>query len=108
MHNVFSNIEKHTDARDAVRISLARSGKSKVKLVFEDAGPGLSEDQYDKGIEKFVRFDPFASRQNGSSGLGMTIIRAIVARHGGSVRLSKSELGGLKTEITMPTKAPKV
>lgn len=108
LHNVHSNIEKHTDGGDAVKISLARAGKSKVKMVFEDAGPGLSEDQYDKGIEKFVRFDPFASRQSGSSGLGMTIIRAIVARHAGTIRLSRSDLGGLKTEITLPLKQPKV
>ncbi len=108
LYNLFSNIEKHTDAQDAVRISLARAGKTKVRLIFEDAGPGLSDDQYDKGIEKFVRFDPFASRQAGSSGLGMTIIRAIVARHRGTVRLSKSELGGLKTEITLPMKASRL
>lgn len=107
LNNVISNIAKHTDRNDEVRISMAKLGKSKLSLVFEDAGPGLRDELYDQGIESFVRFDPFASRQKGSSGLGMTIIRAIVARHAGTVQLTKSDLGGLKTQIILPLKQPK-
>ena len=107
MHNILSNISKHTAPNDTVRVTVSKLGRSKVSLIFEDAGPGLRDELYDQGIESFVRFDPFASRQKGSSGLGMTIIRAIVARHAGTVRLIKSELGGLKTEITLPLKQPK-
>ncbi len=107
LNNVISNIAKHTDRNDEVRISMAKVGKSKLSLVFEDAGPGLRDELYDQGIESFVRFDPFASRQKGSSGLGMTIIRAIVARHAGTVQLTKSDLGGLKTQIILPVKQPK-
>jgi signal transduction histidine kinase len=106
MHNILSNITKHTDGTDAVAIVLSKS-RSGAKLTFDDAGPGLTDELYDQGIERFVRFDPFASRQQGSSGLGMTIIRAIVARHSGTVRLAKSELGGLRTEIVLPSKQPK-
>ena len=107
MHNILSNISKHTAPNDTVRVTVSKVGRSKVSLIFEDAGPGLRDELYDQGIESFVRFDPFASRQKGSSGLGMTIIRAIVARHAGTVRLIKSELGGLKTEITLPLKQPR-
>ena len=107
MHNILSNISKHTAPNDTVRVTVSKLGRSKVSLIFEDAGPGLRDELYDQGIESFVRFDPFASRQKGSSGLGMTIVRAIVARHAGTVRLIRSELGGLKTEITLPLKQPK-
>ena len=102
INNIVSNIRRHTPKSAPVRVSLKASGK-KVTLVFEDGGPGLSEDAYRRGIESFERFDAFASRQNGGSGLGMTIMRTIVRNHEGKIKLSASRaLGGLRTEIQFP------
>jgi signal transduction histidine kinase len=102
--NLFGNIRKHTPVDAEVRVSLSSAGADEVLLTVEDAGPGLPEHYYDDGVESFVRFDAFASRQQGSSGLGMTIMRTIVDQHGGRVRLSRSDLGGLKTEIYLARK----
>ena len=71
-------------------------------LTIDDAGPGLTDEVYARGIEGFERFDAFASRQHGGTGLGMTIMRAIVAEHQGTMQLSRSDLGGLRTEISLP------
>jgi signal transduction histidine kinase len=102
VNNVVSNIRRHTPKSAPVKASLKTSGK-KVVLTFEDGGAGLSEDAYRRGIESFERFDAFASRQNGGSGLGMTIMRTIVRNHEGKIKLSASpELGGLRTEIQLP------
>ena len=102
--NLFGNLRKHTPADAEVRVSLSSSGADEVLLTVEDAGPGLPEHYYNAGVESFERFDAFASRQQGSSGLGMTIMRTIVDQHGGRVRLSRGELGGLKTEIYLARK----
>lgn len=104
LSNLFGNLRKHTPVDAEVRVSLSSAGADEVLLTVEDAGPGLPEHYYDEGVESFVRFDAFASRQQGSSGLGMTIMRTIVDQHGGRVRLSRSELGGLKTEIYLARK----
>jgi hypothetical protein len=49
------------------------------------------------------RFDPSRSRESGGSGLGMSIIAAIVQEHGGKLDLRKSELGGLAVDVELPS-----
>ena len=71
-------------------------------LTFDDSGRGLPEEFYASGISHFQRFDNSRSRESGGSGLGMSILAAIVRKHGGEVHLSKSDLGGLRTEIRLP------
>ncbi len=100
LNNLFSNIARHTPQDAEVRVSLTHSDDF-AQLVIDDAGPGLPEAAYARGIDGFERFDPFAVRANGGSGLGMTIMRKIVSQHGGKIVLSKSPLGGLRTEITL-------
>lgn len=99
--NLLGNIARHTGASDAVRVTLAGMPDGLVKLTVEDAGPGLPESAYTGELDAFKRFDPSRSRENGGSGLGMSIIAGIVRSHLGSLKLSKSELGGLRTEITL-------
>lgn len=99
--NLFGNIARHTQGQDRVRVKLAGDG-AWAQLDIEDAGPGLPDEAYDKGMDAFKRFDPSRSRENGGSGLGMSIIQGIVRTLGGTMRLSKSELGGLHTCIRLP------
>ena len=100
IQNVLNNISRHTPVDAPVRIRLSRSGK-KTLLVLEDGGPGLPEASYREGIELLNRFDSARSRETGGSGLGLSIIAAIVHEHGGTLALRKSALGGLAVEITL-------
>jgi signal transduction histidine kinase len=102
--NLLGNIARHTSSTDAVRVRLVgavEGSKAMVKLTIEDGGPGLPEVAYESEMDAFKRFDPSRSRENGGSGLGMSIIAGIVRSHLGSLKLSKSELGGLRTEIVL-------
>jgi len=99
--NVFSNIRRHTNSDDQVRVTLKRN-RAEVDLVIEDAGPGLPEAAYAKGIQFFQRFDQSRSRESGGSGLGMSIVRGIVNSENGTIKLKKSELGGLAVHFTFP------
>lgn len=102
LNNIFSNIRRHTPKSAPVNVQLSATTKS-IELVIEDGGAGLPEAAYNRGIDSFERFDAFASRQNGGSGLGMTIMRTIARQHHGTISLSKSKsLGGLRTEIKLP------
>jgi two-component system OmpR family sensor kinase len=101
IQNCFSNIVRHTPPDAPVSISLKSKGR-KVQLVIEDGGPGLPESAYRSEIEAMNRFDPSRSRESGGSGLGMSIIAAIVQEHNGKLELRKGELGGLAIVVELP------
>ena len=101
IQNCFSNIVRHTPPDAPVSISLKSKGR-KVQLVIEDGGPGLPESAYRSEIEAMNRFDPSRSRESGGSGLGMSIIAAIVQEHNGKLELRKGELGGLAVVVELP------
>ena len=99
--NLFGNIRRHTATTDLLEVHLLNHGAELV-LTVDDSGPGLSPQAYERGINGFERFDPSRSRENGGSGLGMSLMAGIVEKHGGSIRLLPSKLGGLRTEIRLP------
>ena len=100
IQNILNNISRHTPVDAPVLIHLSRGGK-KTLLTIEDGGPGLPESSYRDGIELLNRFDTARSRETGGSGLGLSIIAAIVHEHGGTLSLRKSALGGLAVEVTL-------
>ena len=99
--NTFSNIERHTPIDSPIEISLIKANHM-VTLTIEDAGAGLPIDVYERGITHFQRFDPSRSRDTGGSGLGMSIMAAIVEENGGSIELFPSKFGGLGTRFSFP------
>ena len=101
LENATGNIMRHTSSQDAVRLTLAAERKVAV-LTIEDAGKGLPEDAYAKGVQGFRRFDESRSRETGGTGLGMTLMKSIVEAHGGQLSIAPSDLGGLKLEIRLP------
>jgi signal transduction histidine kinase len=101
IQNCLSNIIRHTPADAAVAVTLKSKGK-RVNLIIEDGGPGLPESAYRTEIAAMNRFDPSRSRDSGGSGLGMSIIAAIVQEHDGKLELRKSDLGGLAVVIELP------
>jgi signal transduction histidine kinase len=98
IQNILNNISRHTPIDAPVQIKLSKNGK-RISLLIEDGGPGLSETSYRDGIELLNRFDTSRSRESGGSGLGLSIIAAIVHEHGGTLALRKSALGGLAVEV---------
>ena len=101
IQNCLSNIVRHTPADAPVNISLKTIGK-RAELIIEDGGPGLPDSVYATEIKVMNRFDPSRSRKSGGSGLGLSIIAAIVQEHKGALKLSKSKLGGLSISIEIP------
>ena len=101
IQNALANIVRHTVPDDAVSISLVKQGKS-AQLVIEDAGPGLPESAYKDDIRSLTRFDKSRSRDKGGSGLGMSIMSAVIQKLDGTFSLRKSELGGLAIVVVLP------
>jgi len=101
IQNALTNIIRHTDSNVAVNISLVSRGKN-VELIIEDAGGGLPESAYREDIRSLNRFDKSRSRENGGSGLGMSIMSAVIQKLGGRFSLRKSALGGLAIVVELP------
>lgn len=72
------------------------------KLVVEDSGPGLTDQQMSRLFERFYRVDESRSRVGGGSGLGLSICRNIAEAHSGHIKAAHSSMGGVKFEIDIP------
>jgi signal transduction histidine kinase len=54
-------------------------------------------------FERFTRLDEGRARGAGGAGLGLALVRAVAAAHGGTVRVLDSPLGGARFEVRLPT-----
>jgi two-component system, OmpR family, sensor kinase len=100
IQNILNNITRHTPTDASVKVLLERKGK-RVHLTIEDGGEGLAEDAYGDEVKEVNRFSARRSPETGGSGLGLSIIAAIVSEHEGVLNLKPSKLGGLAVEIIL-------
>jgi two-component system OmpR family sensor kinase len=71
-----------------------------------DNGPGMEPEQAEHIFERFYRSDPSRSRLHGGAGLGLSIVSAIVANHGGSVSAEGHTGAGTTFIVHLPTSPP--
>jgi two-component system, OmpR family, sensor kinase len=102
--NVVRNALVHTPPATPVEVTLGISGASAVIEVV-DHGPGIPPENAQRIFERFQRVDPERSRDQGGSGLGLSIVAAVVAAHGGSIRVGQTPGGGATFHIELPGKA---
>jgi two-component system OmpR family sensor kinase len=85
--NLLGNARTHTPAGTTVTAGLATRGSDAVITVADD-GPGIPSALQPEVFERFARGDSSRSRAAGSTGLGLSIVAAVVAAHHGTVRVS--------------------
>ncbi len=83
------------------------AGVPAVLLEVADEGPGLTPEQAEHAFERFYRADPARNRKAGGAGLGLAIVSALVAAHGGSVWVNSAPGHGATFGIALPL-APEV
>ena len=101
--NLLSNAARHA-LGGVVALKVWTQGGDVVVRV-EDSGPGVPDALLPELGRRLLRVDASRSRDTGGHGLGLSIVRAIVARHGGQVTFSRAELGGLGVEVRLPREA---
>ncbi|MGI9608623.1 MAG: sensor histidine kinase [Acidimicrobiales bacterium] len=99
VRNLVDNAERH--ASSAVGLGV-HAEDSAVVLRVDDDGPGIAVDDRSLVFQRFARLDSARGRATGGTGLGLAIVADIVARHGGSVAVHDSPLGGARIEIRLP------
>jgi signal transduction histidine kinase len=97
--NLLSNALKFTDEGGTAEIATAR-GVDYVTVVVRDSGRGIPREEHERLFEKYQRASS-AGRQSGS-GLGLYIVRSIVAAHGGSVTVSSETPRGTAFTVRLP------
>jgi two-component system osmolarity sensor histidine kinase EnvZ len=73
-----------------------------VTIFVDDNGVGIPDNKLEEVFRPFYRLDDARNAQTGGTGLGLAIARDVARGHGGDIILSRSALGGLRAEITLP------
>ena len=100
--NLLANARIHTPAGTAITVT-ARDEEDGAYITVADSGPGLSEENQNRIFERFFRADP--SRQRNSSegsGLGLSIVDAVMQAHGGAVRVESMPGAGTIFTLFFP------
>ncbi|MEE1651771.1 ATP-binding protein [Brachybacterium sp. J144] len=98
--NLLSNARKHTPEGTAIAVRL-RAEPGGARLEVADAGPGIDPELLPDVFSRFTRADRARSGGEGTSGLGLSIVRAIVEAHEGTIAVA-SEPGRTVFTVSLP------
>jgi len=103
LQNLVSNAVRHTPEGGQVRVT-AEPRPGGVALGVEDTGPGIPAEHLARVFDRFYKVDVSRAGTGvpSGSGLGLSIVRAIVERHGGTVTAGNSPAGGARFDIWLP------
>lgn len=109
LHQVFANLltnaRVHTPGGTRVSVELRAPAGDSVTVLVHDTGPGIPEALQPTLFERFVRGDSSRNRNTGSTGLGLSIVNAVVQAHHGSVAL-ESRQGSTTFTVRLPVHQP--
>ena len=87
--NLLANARTHTPEGTTVTVGVSERDRAAV-LTVTDAGPGIPAELQPHIFERFARGDSSRSRAAGSTGLGLSIVHAVVTAHGGTVSVDSA------------------
>lgn len=95
------NSTKYTDPGGEIQIYADKEG-GKVRLTVQDTGIGIDPEKLPYIFDRFYRVEESRARATGGSGLGLSIMKWIVERHGGSIEVVSRKDFGTRTRLTFP------
>jgi two-component system OmpR family sensor kinase len=98
--NLLTNARTHTPEGTTVTVGVGRDERCAL-LTVTDGGPGIPADLQPHIFERFARGDGSRSRAAGSTGLGLSIVHAVVTAHGGKVSV-RSAPGRTEFTVRLP------
>lgn len=97
---LLDNAIRHTPAGGSVLVEAAPVSGF-VRVAVRDTGPGIAADDLPRVFDRFYQADPGRDRSTGTTGLGLTIVRALVEAHGGSVGAENVPGGGARIWVEL-------
>ena len=101
LENLLDNAASFTAAGKRIVVSTTRAEKSAVLRV-RDEGPGIPEENIARIFDRFFTYRPEEARRQRHTGLGLSIVKAIVEGYGGSVTVANNSEGGAIFEVRLP------
>lgn len=86
LNNLISNAVKYTDNYGNIQITVIQENEN-VVITVEDNGYGIDDNDIPYIFERFYKTDKSRNRSTGGAGIGLTITRAIVQLHGGTIHV---------------------
>jgi two-component system OmpR family sensor kinase len=99
--NLIGNALNYTPLAGAITVSVGTRGGEAI-LEVADTGPGLDDEQKALVFERFYRADSARARTTGGSGLGLSIVAALVAAHQGKVTVTDNTPTGAIFTVHLP------
>ena len=101
LDNLLANIRAHTPEGTTATVHVDQIG-DQAQIEVRDTGPGMLDSDAQRVFERFYRADPARARTRGGSGLGLSIVAAIVTAHGGTVSAASTPGEGLVVTVLIP------
>ncbi|QHN29385.1 HAMP domain-containing protein [Gordonia amarae] len=106
LRNLINNAIAHTPPEATITVGIGADDAAHVVLSVTDTGNGLTEEEVSKVFERFYRGDASRHRgEGGGSGLGLSIVAALVAAHGGTVGVDSTPGQGARFWVRLPREA---
>jgi signal transduction histidine kinase len=104
--NLVANALRHTPRGGRITLSARRLGDDML-LAVRDTGEGIAAEHLPHVFDRFYKVDPSRPGGAAGSGLGLSIVKAIVERHGGTVRVGSAP-GGTEFTVSLPQGSPSI
>ncbi|MEJ7583032.1 MAG: HAMP domain-containing sensor histidine kinase [Acidimicrobiales bacterium] len=108
--NLLANAVRLAPEATTIRVSAGRrieaSSGPRVWVTVQDEGPGIGPGDRDLVFQRFWRGDGRRAREEGRSGLGLTIVRQIAESHRGEVQVEPNPTGGSTFSLSFPAADP--
>lgn len=102
LRNLLSNAIKFTPAHGSVTVSLASAVDGRVALTIADTGIGMAPEDIPRALDRFFQLDGTLARQYDGTGLGLSLAKALVEKHGGTLEITSALGRGTTVEVWFP------
>ncbi len=102
LRNLLSNALKFTPEGGAVGVTVARADSGGLCLVIEDTGVGMAAEDIPRAFDRFSQIDGSLSRGHDGTGLGLSLTKLLVEKHGGSIEISSGVNQGTTVRVCFP------
>jgi signal transduction histidine kinase len=102
--NLMDNAIKHSAKGQTVTLEIGSGSQSSFNLSVSDCGPGIPKAEQEKIFERFYRLGSELRRETQGIGIGLSIVKHIVAAHGGRVTVESAPGQGSRFMIILPAK----
>ena len=101
IYNLVENAIRYNHKEGLVNVTLAQEGQEGV-ITISDTGVGIAPEQRELVFEPFYRVNKSRSREFGGAGIGLSLVKTILKRHGASITVSENSPQGSVFTIRIP------